>query len=137
MTNEKKRTGLMNVVLWVAQGLLAAAFIWAGAMKLIQSPAKLAEMWAWTAEHPVLVKFTGVMDLLAGMGLILPALLRIRPQLTIYAALGTIVLMIAAGIFHLSRGEASQVGANIFFGLLAVLIAWGRWKRAPLTAKSV
>lgn len=137
MTNENKKAGVLNIILWTAQSLLAASLIWAAAMKLFQSPGKLAEMWPWTAENPGLVKFTGVLDLLAGAGLILPGLLRIRPQLSIYAACGTVALMIAAGIFHISRGEASQVGANIVFGLLAVLIAWGRWKKAPFTAKSV
>lgn len=125
----------MNVILWIAQVILAVGFIWAAAMKLFQPADKLAAMWPWTADHAGLVKFTGVLDLLAGIGLVLPAALRIQPKLTIYAAYGTIALMIAASAFHIVRGEASQIGMNIFFAVMAVFIAWGRQMKAPITAK--
>ena len=104
-------------------------------MKFFQPADKLAEMWAWTADNAGLVKFTGVLDLLAGIGLVLPALLRIQPQLTVYAAYCTIALMTAAGIFHISRGEASQIGVNIFFAVFAVFIVWCKQKKSPFTTK--
>jgi len=129
MTNEQKISKTLNVILWIAQILLAITFAWASAMKLFQPADKLAAMWPWTAEHRGLVKLTGVLDLLAGIGLIFPMLLRIRPKLTIYAAYGTIALMIAASVFHISRGEGSQIGINIFVALVAVFIAWGRQKQ--------
>lgn len=135
MIREQKTSKPMNIILWIAQVLLGVTFIWAASMKLFQSADKLAEMWAWTTGHAALVKLTGVLDLLAGIGLILPALLRIQPELTIYAAYGTIALMIAAGIFHIARGEAPQIGFNIFVTLLAVFIAWGRQKKAPIYQK--
>lgn len=133
MSNEKQINNKMNILLWIAQALVASGFIWAACMKLLQPGDKLAEMWPWTAATPLLVKLTGLLDLLAGVGLILPALLRIRPRLTVYAAYGTIALMIAAGIFHIARSEAGQTGINIFFALMAVFIAWGRQKKAPVT----
>lgn len=104
----------------------------AGAMKLFK-PADLP--WQWIKDNPDLVKATGILDLLAGIGLILPALLRIQPKLTIYAAYGTVALMVGASIFHISRGEASQIGFNIFVALIAVFIAWGRQKKALITPK--
>jgi uncharacterized membrane protein YphA (DoxX/SURF4 family) len=124
----------MNILLWIAQALLSATFIWSGFMKLFQ-PEKVAEMWAWAGENPMLSKVTGVIDLLAGVGLILPALLRIQPKLTIYAAYGALLLMIAASVFHISRGEGSQIGFNIFVALLAAFIAWGSQKKAPIATK--
>lgn len=126
MINESKTSKTSNIILWLAQGILASGFIWAASMKLFQSPEKLEEMWPWTAENGMLVKLTGVLDLLAGLGLILPGLLKWNPKLTIFAAYGTILLMIAASIFHISRGEASQIGINVFFLVLATFIAWGR-----------
>jgi putative oxidoreductase len=72
------------------------------------------------------VKLTGILDLLAGLGLVLPGLFRIQPKLTVYAAYGIIALMIAASIFHISRGEASLIGVNIFFLAVAAFVAWGR-----------
>ncbi|MFC0183105.1 DoxX family protein [Pseudarcicella hirudinis] len=122
----------MNIIIWIAQVILAAGFIWAATMKLFQPTDELAKMWPWTADHAGLVKFTGILDLLTGIGLILPTLLRIQPRLTIYAAYGTVVLMITASIFHIARAEASLIGVNIFFAVIALFIAWGRQKKAPV-----
>lgn len=129
MTIEQKPSRVFNIVLWTLQVLLAATFIWAGAMKLFKSD----ELpWLWIKENPRLVIITAIFDLLAAFGLVLPALLRIQPKLTIYAAYGTIILMIVASIFHISRGEESQIGFNIFALACAILIAWGRQKKAPI-----
>lgn len=132
MMTAQKPSPTLNILLWIAQFTLAVGFIWASAMKLFQAAETLAEMWPWAAAHPGLVKFTGILDLLAGIGLVLPSLLRIYPQLTIYAAYATIALMVAASIFHISRGEASQIGINIFFAALALFIAWGRQAKVPI-----
>jgi hypothetical protein len=71
--------------------------------------------WLWVKEYPNLVRATGILDLLAGIGIILPALLQIRTQLTLYASYGIMVLMICAIMFHTSRGEVSKIGINIFY----------------------
>lgn len=123
MTYQSKQ---MNILLWIAQSIMAASFIWAGAMKLFKPAEQLALMWPWTAEHPLLVKFTGVLDILAGIGLIVPTLLKIQPKLTVYTGYAAIGLMISASIFHVARGEASLIGINVFYAILAFLIAWGR-----------
>ena len=129
---EQKKSKTMNIILWLVQGLLAVTFIWAGAMKLSQ-PTELP--WLWVKENPRLVTISAILDLLAGFGLILPALLRIKPILTIYAAYGTTALMIGASIFHISRGESSQIGFNIFMLILAFFVAWGRQKKSPIEPK--
>lgn len=118
----------LNVALWAAQALLALTFAWAAYMKLFSPAGRLAAMWPWTANNETLVKVTGIVDLAGGLGLVLPMLLRIRPVLTVYAAYGVILLMIAASAFHISRGEASQIGFNVFVAALAAFIAWGRRK---------
>lgn len=128
METTQKPSKALHIALWVAQGLLAATLIWAGAMKLFQDPAKLAAMWPWTAENPDLVTLTGTLDLLAGLGLILPGLLGILPRTTVWAAVGTIALMVAAAIFHIARGEASTIGINIGVAAVAAFIVWGRNK---------
>ncbi|MEI9920377.1 MAG: DoxX family protein [Bacteroidota bacterium] len=122
----------MNILLWIAQLLLSSSLLWSVYMKLIYPSDQLAVMWPWTASNPMLVKVTAVVDLLAAIGLILPALLRIQPKLTIYAAYGVVALMIAACIFHILRGEGSLIGINIFFMALALFIAWGRSTKAPI-----
>jgi hypothetical protein len=115
----------INVGLWVAQVFLAATLLWAGGMKLL-NPSSLP--WPWIKENPNLVMVTGVLNLLAGIGLVFPYLLKIKPKLTYYAALGTILLMLGASIFHISRGEASDIGFPLFVAALAAFIAWGRRK---------
>ncbi len=129
MTTEQKKIDFLNIGLWVAQILLAVTFGWAAFMKLFQSPGQLAEMWPWTAQHAVLVKVTGVIDLLAAIGLIIPGLFRIQRKLTVYVAYGSILFMIAATIFHTVRGEASQTPINIFVAGVAIFIVWGRSKK--------
>ncbi|SEW52727.1 DoxX family protein [Chitinophaga arvensicola] len=128
MTSQQKHSKLVLWALWAAQALLAAGFIWAAAMKLFLPVTKLSAMWPWTAQLPVpLVKGTGIIDLLGGTGILLPSLLRIQPRFTAFTAIGIIALMIAAGIFHIARGEASLIGVNIVFAIIATFIVWGRW----------
>lgn len=136
MTNGQKTSGAMHIILWVAQVVLAAVLIWAGVMKLFQPAGKLAEMWPWTAGNSGLVIPTGILDLSAAIGLVFPALFRIRPRLTIFAAFGVVALMVSASVFHILRGEASQIGINICFGIIAVFIAWGRSKKAPILTRA-
>lgn len=120
----QKQSKTLNIMLWTIQVLLAVTLIWAASRKLTQT----ADDWQWTKDHVALSIFTGVIDLLAAAGLVLPALFHIQPKLTAYAALGLIALMIAASIFHISRGESAQIGVNVFIALLAAFVAWGRLK---------
>ncbi|MBL7898275.1 MAG: DoxX family protein [Crocinitomicaceae bacterium] len=126
MTADQKTSKTVNIILWIAQGLLALTFIWAGFMKIVK-PEDLP--FPWVKENANLVLFTGVIDLLAGIGIILPTILRVKIKLTIFTAYGIIVLMIAASIFHISRGEVKDIGFNIFMLLVAVFVAWGLQKK--------
>ncbi|GAB4037445.1 DoxX family protein [Spirosoma jeollabukense] len=133
MSSQRKSSKAIHLILWVAQVVLAATFIWAAAMKLFQPVEKLAALWPWTGQIPgIVVKLTGLIDLVGAIGLILPSLLRIKPQLTPIAAIGVIALMLCASIFHIARGEAAQIGANIVFAGMAAFIAWGRFTKAPI-----
>ncbi|MGN8034450.1 DoxX family protein [Chitinophaga sp. 22321] len=58
-----------------------------------------------------------------------------KPQLTPVAAVGALALMICAIIFHVSRGEAAVIGANIVAAAMAGFIIWGRFKKAPIPSK--
>ena len=125
-----KSTKGLNIVLWGAQALIALTLIWGAYAKLLQPLEETAKMLPWALDNPGLVKFTGLIDLLGGLGIILPAALKIQPKLTVLAAYGVIALMISASVFHILRGEASLIGMNIFFLILAVFVAWGRTKKA-------
>ncbi len=125
MSAERNTSKAMNIIIWVAQGFLALTFIWAGSMKLFK-PESLP--FPWIKDNPKLVLITGIVDLSAGLGIVLPTVLRIRPRLTIFAAYGIMALMAGAIIFHISRNELKDIGFNIFILLLAIFVAWGRRK---------
>lgn len=132
MTAQQKTSNILNIFLWIAQVLLAITFIWTGVMKLFM-PDDLP--FPWVKDNPDLVVITGIVNLLGGLGILLPTLLRVQPKLTIFAAYGIIALMFFAIIFHISRGEAKDIGFNIFMLLLATFVAWGRHTKVPITPK--
>ena len=132
---KSKQSKALNVLLWISQGLIALTLIWAAYAKLLQPIEETAKMLPWALDNPKLLTFTGIIDLLGGIGIIVPAALKIQPKLSVYAAYGTIALMIAASIFHVSRGESSLIGMNIFFLILAMFVVWGRTKKAPILPK--
>jgi putative oxidoreductase len=126
----------LNIALWIFQVLLAAMYLMAGSTKLFQPIEEITKMLPWVADTPAgLVRFIGLSELLGGIGLLLPSILRIQPKLTVFAAIGlTIVQVLAAG-FHLSRGESSVIGMNILLIALAAFVAWGRSKKVPIAPK--
>lgn len=132
---KSKQSKALNVLLWISQGLIALTLIWAAYAKLLQPIEETAKMLPWALDNPKLLTFTGIIDLLGGIGIILPAALKTQPKLSVYAAYGTIALMITASIFHISRGESSLIGLNIFFLILAMFVVWGRTKKAPILPK--
>ena len=122
----------LNVVLWIIQVLLALLFGFAGMMKLVTPIAELAKNAEWITSSPGLVRFIGVSEVAGALGLLLPALTRIMPKLTPLAAAGLAVIMLLASAFHVARGEMSHVPLTVIIGALAVFVAWGRSRRAPL-----
>lgn len=127
----------MHISLWIAQTLMAIMFLMAGFMKATMPIESLIAMLPWANSVPAaLVKFIGLSELLGGLGLLLPSLLRIKPQLTVWAAIGIATIMMLAIPLHLSRGENEALGMNITFIILSLFIAWGRTKKAPIAPKS-
>ena len=126
----------LNAGLWIAQLLLGVVFIPVGFMKLSQPIADLAAMIPWVSQAPELfVRFIGLVDLAGGLGVLLPALTRIKPRLTVAAALGIVGLQLLAAAFHMSRGEASMLPLNVLLLALAAFVAWGRACMAPLAPR--
>ena len=96
----------MNVVLWIIAGLLALAFLGAGLTKLVQPKEKLAATMGWVDDFsPGTVKLIGGLEVLAAIGLVLPAALDVVPVLVPLAAVGLVALMVGAAITHARRGE--------------------------------
>ncbi|SFK53158.1 DoxX family protein [Geodermatophilus ruber] len=119
----------MNVVLWIIAGVLAAAFLSAGLMKLGQPKKKLADSgMGWVEDFsPGAVKAIGALEVLAAIGLILPAALGIAPVLVPLAATGLVLLMLGAAVVHARRGESQMIVVNVVLLVLAAVVAWGRF----------
>ena len=87
------RTPKTGRAVWVAQGLLAAVFFFAGASKLVMPAADLDDQ----SDFPVLfLRFIGVCEVLGALGLVLPGLTRIAVRLTPLAAAGLVVIYLVA-----------------------------------------
>lgn len=132
-TNPPRRA--LSAGLWVAQILIAFFMLFGAYMKLAAPAEEVAKMMVWATEHTTLKTFTGIVDLLGGLGILLPALTRIQPRMTVLAALGIIVLQVLAFGFHASRGEWHATPFNVFLLALAVLVYWGRSQAAPIVAR--
>lgn len=127
---------VLIVGLWVAQLVVCVQFVGIGLMKLTSPIPKLAAMMAWTGELPELfVRAIGLIDVAGGVGILLPALLRIRPGLTTAAALGCTVLQVLALSFHLSRGELAVTPLNLVLLALSAFVLWGRGRKAPIAPR--
>ncbi len=117
----------MTVILWIDQGLLAAAYLLAGVPKMTLPMAALSKRVSWASTVPTsLMRFIGVSEMLGAIGLILPMVTGILPWLTVAAAMGLIVLQLCAVVFHISRGELNGVPINAVLIALALVIAVGR-----------
>ena len=127
----------MNIVLWILQVLLAVMFLMAGAMKSTQSKAAIKERggermnWVDSVSDSNL-KLIGILEIMAGIGLILPQLTGILPWLTPLAAVGLVLTMIGAMILHVQRGDGPQpLVTNVIILLLAAFVAYGRFVLLP------
>ena len=111
-----------NVLLWVLQVLLACLFVFAGGFKLVAAPEQMQPSTLPVA----FLRFIGAMELLGGIGLIVPWLTGIRRSLTPLAAWGLVIIMIGAVV--VSAMELGPATALLPFitGLLLVVVARGR-----------
>jgi hypothetical protein len=104
----------VNIAVWIASVLLAAAYLFIGGTKLLKSKERLAENPSTAGE------------VAGALGLIVPWLTSIAPMLTPAAAVGLALLQVGAAVFHGRRAEYKQWPVNAVFLALAVFIAAAR-----------
>lgn len=122
----RTRSKNLHIALWVVQGLLAVLFLMSGIMKLV---VKMPGM------EPGMLYFIGTAEILGGLGVVLPSLLRIKPILTPIAAGGLLTIMILATGFHIMKAEFSHIGGTVVFGIMAAFVIWGRLKKEIIQPK--
>jgi hypothetical protein len=123
----------MNILLWVLQGLLAAAFLAHGLM-LLFPPADVVEAMNATMS-PSFRLFLGVAEVLASIGLTLPGITRVLPWLVPCAAAGVMVVMISATVLHVARNEVSSAIITAILLMMATWVAYMRWKVMPIAPR--
>jgi uncharacterized membrane protein YphA (DoxX/SURF4 family) len=121
---------MMNLALWIIAGLLAVVYLLSGIGKLIVPKEKIAALTPsarWVEDFSAgSVKAIGVLEVLAAVGLVLPAATGIAPVLVPLAALGLVLIMVGAVITRLRRHEFKAMVADLAYLALAGFVAWGR-----------
>ncbi|MGV9365958.1 DoxX family protein [Amycolatopsis sp. NPDC003731] len=120
----------MDLALWIAAGLLAVVGLTGGVTKVFVAKEKLAGIRGgeWTAgAAPGFVKSLGVLELLAALGLVLPAVTGIAPVLVPVTAACWVLLMVGAMITHVRHGSAGFATLNLAYLAVAAFVAWGRF----------
>jgi uncharacterized membrane protein YphA (DoxX/SURF4 family) len=77
------------------------------------------------------LRFIAVCELLGGVGVIVPWLIRIRPGLTPLAAAGLVIIMIGATVVTLMTGDIAMALFPLIVGVFAAFVAYGRWRLTP------
>ena len=124
---------MISKAAWTAQVLVACVFLFAGAMKFV---IPIEQM---TAQLPLpgwFLYFIGTAEILGAIGLIVPSLLRVRPQLTPIAAAGLIVIMIGATAITIKINGVGPAIVPFVVGVLCAFIAYARWRLAPIVPRS-
>lgn len=126
----------MNIVLWVLQIVLGLYFLAIGVMHFIIPPG-LPEMMSWMYDLPPWLHWiSGAAEILGGIGLILPSLTKIKPQLTVWAAWGLVAVMVGAVIYHITRGEYQNIVGNVVLMALLAFVAYGRQRLVPIMERA-
>jgi uncharacterized membrane protein YphA (DoxX/SURF4 family) len=123
----------MNIMLWVLQVLLAAAFLAHGWLFLSPPPEIAVQMNASLPRWFQL--FLGVAEVLAGVGLTRPGLTRIMPWLVTWAAVGIMIVTVSATAYHLMRGEISSAAITLLLVAMATFLAYMRHRVLPIAAR--
>ena len=124
----------MNILLWVLQALLAAAFL-AHGLLLLMPPAEIAAQMNAALPRSFWV-FLGVAVVAAAIGITLPGATRIQPWLVPAAAAGIMFVMVSATIWHVVRGEISSAVITLVLLVMATYVTYMRWRVLPIRSRS-
>jgi uncharacterized membrane protein YphA (DoxX/SURF4 family) len=122
----------MNGLLWIAQILLAAIFLFTGVSKLLAYERVMGAVEARSKGIPAgvsrgLAAFIGLAEIAGALGVVSPSSLLPGHLLIRLAAAGLALIMVLAGIYHLRRQDSAAAAVSLF--LLALFIIVGRWPR--------
>jgi MYXO-CTERM domain-containing protein len=115
----------MDVFLWIVQILLAVAFVLSGIGKFVPLSERMRQQQAYREDFAgAQLKGIGALEVLGGIGVVLPWASGIAPVLTPLAAAGLGLIMIGAALVHRRRKEPFTV--NLVLLAMAVVVVVGR-----------
>ncbi|MGW1175624.1 DoxX family protein [Kitasatospora sp. NPDC002543] len=125
----------MNVALWIVAGLLATAYLLGGVFKPAVPKERIAAAGAggrWVEDFSAGgVRAIGAVEVLAAVGLVLPAVLGVAPVFVPLVALGLVLLMAGAALVRWRRREYRLVAVDVVYVLLAAFVVWGCFGPEP------
>ena len=122
----------MNIALWIVAGVFAFGYIAGGSVKLTMPYEKYVAKLGWPEDFtPANVRFMGVVEVLGGIGLVLPGLVGVAPILVPVAASGMALYMAGAITERIRRGEYKELVGDLVFLAAMIFIAWGRFAIEP------
>jgi putative oxidoreductase len=125
----------MNIVVWILQVLLALAFFAHGLLFLVPPPEIAALMNASLPRWFQL--FLGIAEIAAAIGITLPGIARVMPWLVTWAAVGIMIVMVSATVYHLARSEWSSAVFTFVLLAMAAFVGHMRHRVLPITARRV
>lgn len=120
----------MDLTLWIIAWVLAVAYLFAGVGKVLIPKERIATApgAGWVNDFGAAgVKGIGALEILASIGLVLPALVDVAPVMVPITATGLVVLMAGAAIVRIRRHERAPLIADLAYLALAAFVAWGRF----------
>ncbi len=122
----------MNLLLWSLQVLAALLYGASGVMKTVLFDEVTGDVPSFGALPREAWAALGVMELVCGVGLILPSALRWHPRLTVVAAgLLAVESLVFIGV-HLRYQETGAILMSAVLGLLMAFVAYGRMLLSPV-----
>ncbi|WP_042402129.1 DoxX family protein [Streptacidiphilus carbonis] len=121
----------MNLTLWIVTGVLAAAYLMGGSVKLLMPKEKIAAFGhsgRWVEDFSAGgVRTIGAFEASGAVGLILPAVVDIAPVLVPLAAVGLAIIMVGAAITRIRRHETTLMMVDLVYLVLVLFVVWGRF----------
>lgn len=119
----------MNIAIWVLSVILGLLFTFSGSSKLIQGRAKFTQRMGPNARWTGYVTDTqfliiGLVEVLGGLGLILPRITGIAVLISVVAAVGLALAMFAGVALHVVIGDKPEkmVPASLLGSLCLILL---------------
>jgi uncharacterized membrane protein YphA (DoxX/SURF4 family) len=122
----------MNILLWVLQVLAALIYGASGIMKVFLFDKVSADVPSFGALPRPAWTVLGILELVCTAGLILPAVLRWRPELTVVAASILAAESLVFIFVHVRYREVPTIIMSAVLGLIMAFIAYGRMVLMPI-----